>query len=190
MTLQEEVIVSLARALDRAAVAFMLIGGHANAVWGSPRATLDVDVTVWATEHDAARLVTTLAPDFTSLTAEPESFVRETRVLPLRSRDGVRVDMIFGLLPFEQEAIARARPILIGGVLVPVISPEDLIVMKIISQRPRDAGDVQGIITARLAELDLDYLEPRLRALAEALESPDIMERWERWTTAARGKLR
>lgn len=68
-------------------------------------------------------------------------FVQSSRVLALESSGGVRFDVIFGLLPFEAEAIARRR----------------------------------------WTQLDRGYLEPRIRALAELLERPDILGRWKRW---------
>jgi hypothetical protein len=40
--------------------------------------------------------------------SDPLAFVQQTRVLPLDSTDGVRVAVIFALLPFEIDAIRRA----------------------------------------------------------------------------------
>jgi hypothetical protein len=100
------------RALDDARLPYMLVGGQANAIWGEPRATLDVDVTIWAEDRPDA--VDALSSRFRVLVNDPAAFVRDTRVLPLESDDGVRIDVIFGMLPFEQEAIRRARSIPIG----------------------------------------------------------------------------
>lgn len=48
MTSQEQALVRLARRLSDLEVPYMVIGGVANAVWGEPRATLDIDVTLAA----------------------------------------------------------------------------------------------------------------------------------------------
>ena len=88
---------------------------------------------------------------------------------------------IFGLLPFEDEAIQRARPIRISGFDVRVCTPEDLILMKIVSERDRDIEDAAGIAIRRMKGLDVQYLEPRIKELAALLERPEIQERWERW---------
>jgi hypothetical protein len=37
---------------------------------------------------------------------------------------------------------------------VHVVTPEDLILMKIISERPRDAADAEAIVRRRIGELD------------------------------------
>lgn len=181
MTSQEETLASLARLLEDAQIDYMIIGGLANAVWGEPRATLDIDVTVSADTVDASRIATLLETEFRVLVSDPPSFVEETRVLPLQSHTGVRVDLIFGLLPFEREAVARARSVEVAGREIRFCTPEDLILLKIISQREKDQADVQGILRHRFRELDLGYLEPRIGELSELLSRPEIWQNWSGW---------
>ncbi|CAN5905485.1 MAG: hypothetical protein USCGTAYLOR_02485 [Chromatiales bacterium USCg_Taylor] len=185
MTPLERALIALARRLSEIKVSYMLVGGMANAVWGEPRATLDIDVTVWVADEDIDRLVPALAREFTPRIDHPRRFIEETRVLPLRTTEGVNIDMIFGMLPFEQEAIERAVPVRIRGTEVRCCTPEDLILLKIISDRPQDRSDARGILLRRLADLDLNYLEPRIRELAEALGRPDITDLWEGWKREA-----
>ena len=137
MTSQEQALVRLARQLSDLEVPYMVIGGVANAVWGEPRATLDIDVTLAAETSECSRLIEGLASEFTPLISDPQGFVEKTRVLPVQSRTGVRVDLIFGLLPFEREAIARAVSVNVQGVEVAFCTAEDLILLKIISTRAR-----------------------------------------------------
>jgi predicted nucleotidyltransferase len=181
VTSQEEALASLARLLDQHQLDYMVIGGLANAVWGEPRATLDIDVTIAAETSDTLRVVTALENEFRVLASDPASFVIETRVLPLESRSGVRVDLIFGLLPFEREAVARARTVQVAGGEIRFCTPEDLILLKIISRRERDLADVQGILQRRFRELDLDYLEPRIEELSTLLSRPEIWKNWSEW---------
>ena len=47
MTLQEQALVTICHVLEGGGIPYMVIGGLANAVWGEPRATLDIDITVW-----------------------------------------------------------------------------------------------------------------------------------------------
>jgi hypothetical protein len=183
MTAQEQALSDLCRALDEGGVPYMLVGGQANAVWGEPRATLDIDVTVWA--EGRSDVVPFLASRFRALVEDADGFVRQTRVLPLETAAGVRLDVIFGMLPFEEEAIRRARFIRIGQTEVRVCSPEDLILMKVISERERDVGDARGVAIRRMQELDLGYLEPRIDELASLLERPEIRARWDGWKEEA-----
>jgi hypothetical protein len=92
---------------------------------------------------------------------------------------GVSVDLVCAGRPFERAAIARAAIIEVGGYGVRVCTPEDLIVMKIISARARDREDVRGVIRRQQATLDCTYLDPIVAQLADALAQPDILEFYE-----------
>jgi hypothetical protein len=185
MSALEGALLGVVSFLEEREVPYMVVGGLANAVWGEPRVTLDIDVTVWVEDREIPSVVADLTSAFLALDADPEAFVRRTRVLPLESGEGVRIDVIFGLLPFEHEAIRRARPIPIGGGSVRFCTAEDLVLMKIISNRDRDQSDARAIVLRRLADLDLGYLEPRILELAELLARDDIKRRWEEWKAAA-----
>jgi len=63
------------------------------------------------------------------------SFVHQTRVLPLDTAEGVRIDVIFALLPFELDAIRRAREVSASGRTIRV-TPEDLILRAHLISRP------------------------------------------------------
>jgi len=178
MSSQEEALARLASVFDESLIPYMVIGGHANALWGEPRATLDIDVTLWLPESRVDELVNRLAPDFHPRVKAPRSFVQETRVLPVATAEGLAVDLIFGLLPFEEQAIARARPVEIGGQPVRFATAEDLILLKIVSERDRDLSDVRGVVRHQGQRLDLAYLEPRIRELAELLGRPEILAFW------------
>jgi len=93
----------------------------------------------------------------------------------------MRIDVIFGMLPFEQAAIHRGVCRLVAGTSVRFCTAEDLILYKIISDRDQDLRDVRGILHRRGPTLDRDYLEPRIRELADVLERPDIWSQYERW---------
>ncbi|MBI4313914.1 MAG: nucleotidyltransferase [Candidatus Omnitrophica bacterium] len=174
MSRLENAIVEVARFLAQHRVPYMVIGGVANAVWGVPRATLDVDLTVWTGENDLAGLVGQAATAFRSREKDPLTHVRSTRVLPLETKEGIRIDMIFGQLPYEETAIQRAASCLIQGMEVRVCRPEDLILHKIISEREKDRNDVHGIIQQQGASLDRKYLDPKIAELTQGFDRPDI----------------
>ncbi len=181
MTPLDTTLVELARTLSENNIPYMVIGGIANAVWGEPRATLDIDVTIWVDEDEADNVVSILSDSFRLLIADHISFIRETNVLPLESEDGVRVDLIFGKLSYEREAIARAVEVAIENVPVCFCTPEDLILHKIISDREKDINDARGVAIRRMSSLDINYLEPRIRELSNALDRPEIWTFWTEW---------
>jgi hypothetical protein len=126
--------------------------------------------------------VAAIAKHFRTAVADPTPFVQQTRVLPVDSDEGIRIDVIFALMPFELDAIRRARRVPLAGRVVAVATPEDLVLMKIVSERPRDLADAEALVRRRGSTLDRAYLEPRIRELASLLEREEILERWKRWT--------
>ena len=169
----EDALLDLAGFLEREQVPYMVIGAVAGLAWGLRRATFDVDLTIWAGAREE-RLARALASSFSSRAPDPVVFVAETGVLPLSAR-GVSVDVIFGSLPYEENAIRRARPQTLGGRTIPFCSPEDLIVHKIISERPKDLDDVRQLARAAGATLDCGYLDPIVEGLATDLGRPAIL---------------
>ena len=173
----EQALSELRQHLDAAKVAHMLIGGLALAAWGLPRATLDVDITVWAPPEDTARVINGLLAAFLSRSSNPHGFVERTRVLPLSTPAGIPVDILFGGFPFEREMVHRAVTRTIGSVGFRVATVEDLLLTKLISSRPKDAADVEAILKAHAKALDWTYLWPIAVQLAEAIEMPAMVQR-------------
>ncbi len=64
--------------------------------------------------------------------------------------------------------------------LVPVISPEDLIVTKILAGRPKDIEDIRGVINERRVSLDVARIRAVLRILERALGQSDLLPVFER----------
>jgi hypothetical protein len=185
MSAQEDTLAEFAASLTELRIPYMVIGGLANAVWGVPRATLDINVTIWVAEPAIADTIRRLSELATCLVDEPLAFVQRTRVLPLESRHGIRIDVIFGSLPFEEHAIRRARVISVAGTEVLFCTPDDLILQKIISTREQDLADARGVTLRRWTELELAYLEPRIDELATLLERPEIARAWRDWKREA-----
>lgn len=76
-------------------------------------------------------------------------FARRRRIILLQHQStGVNVDLSCGVLPFENEMIARARELVIGSVRIKVASPEDLIITKAVAHRPRDIADIEQSSTS------------------------------------------
>lgn len=106
---------------------------------------------------------------------EPLAFARESRVLLVRHQSsGIDVDVAFGALPFEQEAIARAVWTDIGGIRIPLPAPEDLIIMKAIANRPRDLFDIESIIDAN-DSIDLSFVRRWVSEFSMVLDRPEIL---------------
>ena len=166
---------ALARFLEERQVPYMVIGGIANLVWGEPRATLDVDASVLVEEAAWPELIRELRHAFRVIPREPVAFLRETHVLPLETRDGIRIDLLWATLPYEHKAIARATMEEVAGHRVRVCRPEDLVIHKMVADRPKDREDVRAIVRLHGSRLDRKYLSGVMRQIAHALDRPDLL---------------
>jgi hypothetical protein len=150
----------------------MIIGGQAVLLYGEPRLTRDIDVTL-GLEPDALPSLLRFVEDagLTPL-VDPEPFVKETLVLPCADGGtGIRVDFILSFSPYEQEALQRVRKERLGTASVSFASPEDVIIHKIVAGRPRDLEDVQGIL-AKTPGVDRPYIRRWLHDLGQAIDMP------------------
>jgi len=165
-----------------------LFGAQAVQVWGLPRLTADVDVTVRLRGENPSRFVAAMkTAGFDLRVADVDDFIRRTRVLPFVHRDSqIPLDVVLAGPGLEEEFLERARSVDLGGVTVPVISPEDLLVTKILAGRPKDLEDVHGILRERLGELDLSRVRRVLTLLEDALTQSDLKPLFEEQLVAAK----
>ncbi|SRR5258708_1673004 len=171
----ESAVVEVAGVLEQLAVPYMLVGGLAVASWGEPRTTLDVDLSVWA-QNDLDSVVASLEKALKPAVPDVQAFVARTRVLPLSTSRGIRVDLIFAALPFEKQMIDRAGRKQFGDRVIPVASVEDLILLKSISLRAKDQEDVRRLTVRFRDTLDKNYLNRRLSEFSEALDRADLLK--------------
>ncbi|MGN6186395.1 MAG: hypothetical protein ACTHQM_22405 [Thermoanaerobaculia bacterium] len=171
------VLTDIARALQRAGIDYMVIGGMANAIWGVPRSTTDVDLSV-ACEPGAYRdVVNALGKLIAKLPPNVEAYL-ENGVLPFLHPSGVPVDLLLSKHPYAELAISRGVDVEVDHVPVKFCTPEDLVLHKIISERDKDRLDVADILRRRRETLDRAYLDPRVHERAVILERPEIEQRY------------
>ncbi len=175
MTRLEQAVGDIASILEELEIRYMLIGGLAVAAWGEPRATFDVDWTVWIEPNDLDPTVNSLTNRLSPLVREPLEFCRRTRVLPVQTSSGVRADIILGALPYEREAIARAKTKVVGGKQVRVAALEDLIFSKLISEREKDLVDGRALLRRHREAIDRPLLEGLLKPVSESMGRDDIL---------------
>lgn len=147
-------------AVEEAGLAFAVIGGCARNAYAEPRATKDVDLVVEVDPERYPRLEEALLRrGFRRATAvgDPEEPVPDLCLY--RDDAGQRVDVLFAHTSLERSALERSEPREpYAGVEIAVVSPEDLMVYKIIADRPQDRADVAAVIGAlTLAERPIDW---------------------------------
>jgi hypothetical protein len=175
-----EALAALARALAGLEARWYLFGAQAALLYGAARLTADVDVTVQLGNLRTAELVDALEKaGFRLRVRDIDAFVARTRVLPfLHSRSDMPIDIVLAGPGLEELFFRRLRRRIIEGVRVPVASPEDIVVMKVLAGRARDEEDVIAILAAR-RKLALDRVRGTLDTLERALGQSDLRPRFE-----------
>ena len=157
-----------------------LFGAQAVAIWGGPRMTADVDVTVEGDPDDPALVDALLSAGFDSRVEQIRDFVRDTRVAPLvHIESRIPLDVVFAGPGLEEEFLQRVTRVRIGRSRVPVISPEDLVITKILAGRPKDIDDVRGVLSERAETLDLERIRGTLSRVEQALSRADLVPAFE-----------
>ncbi len=176
----QALLAQLSEALDQNKIPYMVIGGQAVLVYGEPRFTKDIDITLGAgieRLEDVLKIVESI--HWKVLTLTPADFVQKTMVLPCQDpASGVRLDLVFSFSPYERQAMDRVRRINFLGREVRFASPEDLIIHKVVAGRPRDLEDVR-VVQLKNPGIDRAYIEKWLREFETALDKP-FVETWKK----------
>lgn len=164
-------LLAAAPALERATgVRVVVIGGVARGNWALPRNTEDVDVLV---DTDRLEPFIAAAPQVGLMTVPHEvaalALAAMTRLrLPEHPSGPVHLDVIAASHPYYGRAVDRSSVVTMDGLTFRVASAEDIIVLKVLADRPQDRADViaimeaqgdaldRAVLRAEAAELDID----------------------------------
>ena len=176
----EEILSRIGKSLKKNSLPYMIIGGQAVLLYGEPRLTRDIDITL-GIGPDRLDEVLVVVQDL-SLHLLPnhiEDFVQKTMVLPtLDETTGIRVDFIFSFTPYEAQAIKRSNKISILGEEVSFASPEDVIIHKIFAGRPRDIEDVISIILKN-PNINKNYIRDWLMKFDDSSDAGGFLKTFE-----------
>jgi hypothetical protein len=156
----------------------MFIGGVAVIAHGVSRHTVDIDATVLAQRVSPERLVEVgshhqLIPRM----ADAVAFARERQVLLLlHAPSQIPIDVSLAWLPFEEEALAASQTVDFGGVAILVPRPEDLLLYKLVANRPRDIEDAQTLLLLHGKRMDLTRVTEIVSQFCEALEDSERLD--------------
>jgi hypothetical protein len=150
---------TLARIADlfaRAEVEYAVIGAHGVNAWLEPRFTADIDVTASIDPPAMLRLRRVFADagyepalEYRAHLPSGPDFVRFTSADRLTI-----VEIQAAKTALQHDVMRRARTSSEG---IRVATPEDLIVLKLIADRPKDRQDLLGLVA--LPDLDWTHVE-------------------------------
>jgi hypothetical protein len=168
--------------LNKAGIQSMVFGGISVVAWGRPRFTQDVDLKILLTRDEAGRLLECMAPEYRPDDTDPELKFRTLGFLFFRDPfTNIRIDLVIAETGFDIEALSRSRQVeMMPGITLTLCSPEDLIIYKLISTRPRDNDDIPGIIIRQNKSLDDVYIEKWLREFELAFDDSTLVASYQK----------
>jgi hypothetical protein len=160
----------------------LVIGGVAVSVMGKPRFTADVDAILILSIDDLPRLIDAAQQEgLVPRLSDAKDFARQHRMLLLRHEaSDVNVDISLGMLPFEEEAVARGSVHELGTVSIRLPTVEDLVIFKAVAHRPKDLLDIQTLIEIH-PDLDRKRIKHWVREFAKAFEMPEMWDDIADW---------
>ena len=181
MTIQKFVN-QIASILNQLEIDYIITGGIAVSVWGKPRHTADVDIVV---EIDSVESIQDLIRDlkkafpksYPDVEMAIDAFKRKSEFNVVESEFGYKADFfVSDQTEYKKSEIKRGKSKQIDGKIIRFISPEDLIISKLIwfkdSQSTRQLEDIASIVTVQ-KELDQKYLNSWIKKL-------DLQAEWQK----------
>ena len=160
----------------RERVSYTLVGAWALAVWGRPRATLDLDFLVLVNEEDLRRLGDRMVRAGMKVDEDWREWNPMLRGSQLRLQfRGVAVDVLRPRDAHDRQAFRRRRRKRLAGRYYWVIAPEDFILQKLKVGRPRDFEDALTALERSGQFLDRAYLRRWSRRLGVSGELKYIL---------------
>src|SRR3989344_388087 len=161
-----DVLAAVANILDRSGIPYAVTGGMALHVWGRPRFTADADIIIAMKAADIGVLAKALRAismaNYISEDAMHRALANRGEFNFIDGETGVNVDFwVIKDGPFEKEQLNRRMRKTIKGTPVYFVSPEDLILSKLIwhkeSESSRQREDVESVVRIQ-KKLDWRYL--------------------------------
>jgi predicted nucleotidyltransferase len=176
----KELIKNLARALKKNRIKYMIIGGQAVLIYGEPRMTIDIDITIGLDINGLEKLKKIIKElNLKIIPKNYKKFLEETMVLPtIDEKTKIRIDFIFSFSNYEKEALKRVKKIKVDEVKVNYASIEDLIIHKIIAGREKDLEDVKSILLKN-KKINENYILKWLSEFESVLQE-NLIERFKK----------
>jgi hypothetical protein len=151
-------LLRIAELLDRHGVEFIVLGGEAAVLHGSPLATFDTDLCYRRTTENLARLATALREVHPTLRGAPPGlpFRLDAESLALGANftfetDLGPLDLLGWVEPIGtyEQLLPRVETIEIGSSILQVIGLDDLIAIKQHIRRPKDQAVLYQLLAIR-----------------------------------------
>lgn len=138
--------------IEHAVGGALALGFHAE-----PRGTYDVDLNIFVAAEEADAALDVLRGTGIEMADDAAAIVAERGDIFLM-HGGCRLDLFFNSIPLHSRAAGRTRTVSLLGERIPILSAEDLIVLKLLYNRHKDIVDIERIVAAVGERLDRGYV--------------------------------
>ncbi len=170
------VLANFVTLFDELEVDYAVMGGMAVRVHGIPRPTFDLDFTITisrqALPHFYDRISAAgyvISDLYSTGWVDQVAGLLLIKVTFYVAGNGVDLDLFLAESPFQLSLMSRRQQHLIDGRQTWIVSPEDLVLLKLIAHRPRDFVDVADVLFAQ-GKLDETYLHRWAKELGVVAE--------------------
>lgn len=168
--------------LTGANIAYMLTGSMALNFYGHPRATNDFDIVIEVQKTDAPRIISLFKEDFyISEEAVTMALLRGEMFNVIDNESVFKIDFIAKKSdPFSIQQFKRRQKKELGYFQIDVISPEDLVLAKLIWSQQTNSElqmkDIRNILQILGANLDFTYMEKWATVLGILQQLKDLYD--------------
>jgi predicted nucleotidyltransferase len=140
-------------------IAYALIGGYAVAAWGEERATQDIDLLCLSDSQKIIRILREENLQFEHRVGDWDDPISEVIRINWDDEDNpLEVDILIGIKNAPIGILDRIHRLTIEGLAIPVASPEDIILLKLLAGSARDIDDARSILQIQGAKLDCNLI--------------------------------
>lgn len=179
MTDLSRALKDLVKLFEQFGAPYVVMGGIAVRVYGIPRPTHDVDFTAAIDRDRLGEFYEAVRDAGYTVPEQYESgWVDEVAGMPLvkvrlyLENRGVDIDIFLAESDYQKQLLNRRRREVLDGLPVNLVSPEDLILLKLLASRPRDIADIGDVLFTQ-GQLD----EPYMLHWAEQLGTSEALEK-------------
>ena len=147
--------------LNKAGMPFVLIGGYAGAAWGSVRATKDIDFLARIPSKQIGSLLDEFIKEGINTSYRKPDISDTVKGVIALEKDET-IDILLGIQNMPEKLFENASSISFQGANIPIISPEDLIILKLLAGSPLDLVDAHNIFNPIQEKLNIEYLKIEL----------------------------
>lgn len=147
---------------------FCLAGGWAVSMIGTARTTIDIDILIVLDQKIQRQVISILKDSFHLIQSHEEEMkfksmrIWRNIVAPQGKNEPFMIDFLIADTEYLKTVIERRFEFDYEGVTIPVISVEDLIILKLSSFRKQDQVDIENLVQSA-PSIDWLYLEETIK---------------------------